>query len=124
MQQRSFSSHEALGRRAPIFGGFERMLEACRYYARDKYVNIDETILHNCGLPVVLNITLQEDTLILADEDYMPGKPNHKELAHIAGLIWNTCGNTVIQHIDINQRGAYMLSNRICFQIIKGRILT
>ena len=114
----------------PVFGSQEKVFHAGYQYALDKYVVVDEALLNACGIPVVINITLQADVPIQADEDYIPAStPDEKALTELAGNIWEMYGSTAlmqsvpagwidsIEHFDTSQKGesfafdSYMLSN-------------
>jgi len=101
-----------------LFGNTENICHASYQYALDKYVVADEALLNACGIPVVINITLQADVPIQADEDYIPGSPpDEKALTELSGNIWEMYGSTAltqsipagwidsIEHFDTSQKG-------------------
>jgi hypothetical protein len=66
--------------------------------ARKLLVDVDDMTLKNCGLPSVLNIVLQEDVIIRADEDFLD-KTREAEariLSHAAGFVWEQFGSCVL----------------------------
>jgi len=80
-----------------IFSGDEKQLQNMRYLAEKKYTGIERSVLDACGLPAVLNIKLQENVYIQADEDYVPGIiPDDDSLRELAGDIWDEFGTTAI----------------------------
>lgn len=81
----------------PFFGSKQKLQHALLQPVIDKYVNPDKALIAACGIPVVLNITLQENVLIKADEDYVPtAKPSEKALFKLAGNVWSVYGSTAI----------------------------
>jgi hypothetical protein len=64
-----------------------------RKRAMTRYVTPKKYHIDNCGLPVVLNITLKEDVYIEADEDYVDIR---LESPAIAKEVWEQFGSTVL----------------------------
>lgn len=77
------------------------MMMGRKKYAQAKF-SVPPNVLKHCGLPVVLNIQLQEDCAIRADEDYVDGiSPSKEELQRLAGKTWDEYGSTALslEHI-------------------------
>lgn len=66
--------------------------------ARSVLVDIDDTALRDFGLPIVVNIKLQEDVPIFSDEDYLEKSQEAPEsvLRQAAGFVWETYGSCAL----------------------------
>jgi hypothetical protein len=76
----------------------ERRLKVGQDFAEKSLVNVDDNVLGNYGLPSVLNIILQEDVIIRADETFLDKscKAEESALTNAASFVWDQFGSCVL----------------------------